>query len=91
MCGFGNSEDKDLSFGAYARIKHKRFSMTIEVDEVVRRKDCSYTTSVHIKPYPVDSDDFVELRPYEIEVPVGSRMDGTPVSIQAKRTKNHRS
>lgn len=36
-------------------------SNDVRSGRVVRPSDCSYTTSVHIKPYPADSDDSVEL------------------------------
>ncbi|CAE7224257.1 RE2 [Symbiodinium sp. CCMP2592] len=44
------------------------YSSDVRGGRVVRHDDGSYTTSVHIKPYLVDSDDLVEQGPFEMEV-----------------------
>ncbi|CAE7737410.1 GIP [Symbiodinium sp. CCMP2592] len=44
------------------------YSGDVRGGRVVRHGDGSYTTSVHIKPYLVDSDELVEHGPFEMEV-----------------------
>ncbi|CAE7494560.1 GIP, partial [Symbiodinium necroappetens] len=49
------------------------YSNDVKGGRVVRHEDGSYTTSVHIKPYLVDSDDLVQLGPHEVELPLPER------------------
>eukprot|EP00439_Symbiodinium_sp_Y106_P074920 s344_g14.t1 len=44
------------------------YSGDVRGGRVVRHEDGSYTTSVHVKPFLVDSDDLVEHGPHEMEV-----------------------
>ncbi|CAE7478551.1 RE1, partial [Symbiodinium necroappetens] len=49
------------------------YSNDVKGGRVVRHEDGSYTTSVHIRPYLVDSDDLVQLGPHEVELPLPER------------------
>ncbi|CAE7836563.1 GIP, partial [Symbiodinium microadriaticum] len=49
------------------------YSNDVTRGKVVRHDDGSYTTSVHIRPYLIDTEDLVEFGPYEVEVPVRER------------------
>ncbi|CAE7211932.1 GIP, partial [Symbiodinium necroappetens] len=49
------------------------YSNDVKSGRVVRHGDGSYTTSVHIRPYLVDSDDLVQLGPHEVELPLPER------------------
>ncbi|CAE7914211.1 GIP, partial [Symbiodinium sp. KB8] len=49
------------------------YSNDVARGKVVRHSDGSYTTSVHIRPYLIDTEDLVEFGPHEMEVPVPER------------------
>ncbi|CAE7208082.1 RE1, partial [Symbiodinium necroappetens] len=49
------------------------YSNDVSLGRVVRHSDGSYTTSVHIRPYLIDTEDLVEFGPHEVEVPVPER------------------
>ncbi|CAE7452429.1 GIP, partial [Symbiodinium necroappetens] len=49
------------------------YSNDVARGRVVRHSDGSYTTSVHIRPYLIDTEDLVEFGPHEVEVPVPER------------------
>ena len=49
------------------------YSNDVKNGRVIRHGDGTYTTSVHIRPYLVDSDDLVQLGPHEVELPLPER------------------
>ncbi|CAE7392349.1 RE1 [Symbiodinium natans] len=70
VCGTGGSYDLDERWKEGVFVG---YSSDVQRGKVVRFGDGGYVTSVHLRPYLVDSDDLVDPNPLELHLPAPER------------------